>query len=210
MDANGANDTYTYVIDEEDRIVHVSDNWLAFAEENQAGASCHPDRILNQSIWNFVDGVEATHLYETMIKRIRQKHGAISFPFRCDSPDKRRYLELTMVPLNTARIEFTSRIIREEPRDVVELLAPDAARSDEILTICSMCKKVKLEPPDDRWVEVEAAVEKLRLFEKDVLPQLSHGLCRDCFAAGMAEIGKIRDSRLTHTGKTQEGSTEAE
>jgi hypothetical protein len=51
-----------------------------------------------------------------------------------------------------------------------------------------MCKKVELS--ENTWVEVEAAVISLKLFERNKLPQISHGLCADCFKAGMAEIEK--------------------
>ncbi len=34
----------------------------------------------------------------------------------------------------------------------------------------------------DRWVEVEELASVLRLFERDVLPGITHGMCPDCHA----------------------------
>src|SRR5262249_46498900 len=49
---------FIYVLDKQDRIINVSDNWLLFAQENKAGNSCHPDLVINKSIWEFIDGSE--------------------------------------------------------------------------------------------------------------------------------------------------------
>jgi hypothetical protein len=41
---------------------------------------------------------------------------------------------------------------------------------------------------DQSWVEVEVAVEQLRLFGEIILPQLSHGICADCLKDFMKQI----------------------
>ena len=52
--------------------------------------------------------------------------------------------------------------------------------SDEILVICSFCKRIRVE--EAQWVEVEEAVRLLELNEAWPLPQLSHSVCEACFA----------------------------
>jgi hypothetical protein len=178
-----------YIIDKLDRIISVSDNWLLFAQENQAADICHPDVIINKSIWEFIDGIETKQFYEIILKAIRAKNKAVILPFRCDSPDKRRYLELIITPIQQENIEFASNIIHEELRDAVEMLELGIPRGDELIKMCSMCKKVELS--ENTWVEVEAAVVSLKLFEKDKLPQISHGLCAECFKLGMSELDKL-------------------
>lgn len=178
-----------HIIDKQDRIIRVSGNWLLFAQENQAGESCHPDVIISRSIWEFIDGIETRHFYEIILKTVRARNKAVVLPFRCDSPEKRRHLELTITPVQQEQVEFASITILEELRDSVEVLKLGAPRTDELIKMCSMCKKVVLS--DDTWVEVEAAVVSLKLFEKGKLPRISHGLCNECFHLGMAEIEKL-------------------
>lgn len=181
---------FIYVIDKLDRIISVSDNWLSFAQENQAGEICHPDIIINKPIWEFIDGDETKELYRIILEAIRTTNKAVTLPFRCDSPEKRRYLELIITPIQQEHIEFSSNIIYEELRDNLEILELGIPRSHErFIEMCSMCKKVKLS--QNTWVEVEAAVLSLRLFERYRLPQISHGLCTECFMLAMAEIEKI-------------------
>lgn len=183
-----AND-YIYTVDKTDRIVSVSDNWLLFAQQNQAAESCHPDMIINRPIWDFISGMETQHIFEVALGKVRTIDKSVVFPFRCDSPDKRRYLELIITPAHQKSIEFTSYIIREESRDTVELLQTGIPRSNDIINMCSMCKKVELSK--GHWEEIEVALAALKLFEHLKLPQISHGLCAECFALGMAEIEKL-------------------
>ena len=177
-----------YVIDELDRIISVSDNWLLFAQENLAGVTCHPGNIIDKPIWNFISGDETTQFYEIILKTIRTKNKTVKLPFRCDAPKKRRYLELIIKPIWQGNIEFSSNIIHEELRDTVEILELGIPRSDELIKMCSMCKKVKLS--DNLWVEAEGAIVSLKLFEKSKLPQISHGICTECSKLTISEIDK--------------------
>jgi hypothetical protein len=65
-----------------------------------------------------------------------------------------------------------------DSREPVRLLDADCDRNDEFVTICGWCKKVRLE--DLSWVEVEEAVQQLRIFDALSLPRLSHGMCEPC------------------------------
>lgn len=188
MGLRNANNTYFYVIDKDDRIISVSDNWLTFAQENNAAETCHPNKIINKSLWHFIDGIETTQLYKLILNNVRKQNKSITLPYRCDAPDKRRYLELTITPIQLQCIEFISCIVHEEPRAPIAVLNPNRARSADFIKICSLCKKVEL--PQKAWTEVENAVIALRLFENDTMPQLSHGLCPECFALGMQDVEK--------------------
>lgn len=179
---------YIYVLDSNDIIVFTSDNWTAFAENNQAGDSCSADKVLNRPIWQFISGDETKHLYEIIMNKVRESKTRVSFPFRCDSPDKRRYLELLITPVGNDGLEFTSKIVREEERKAVVLLDSSIARSSSTIKMCCICKHVRLS--DGLWVEVEDAVVRMQLFDNNSLPAISHVHCSSCFDLAMAEINK--------------------
>jgi hypothetical protein len=42
-----------------------------------------------------------------------------------------------------------------------------------------------LQDPEE---EVEIAVQKMGVFEKDISPQITHTACNDCYAVVMAEL----------------------
>ena len=179
-------DMITYTIDAEDRIVSLSDGWDTFAIENQAPDSCLSSGVLNRRIWDFISDLETRHLYQVINGSVRSSGRPVTVPFRCDAPDRRRFLEMKIVSAKQKQIEYKSALIREEPREPVALLMAGISRSDELVKMCSMCKQVNL--PDGAWVEAEVAIAGMRLFEKSTLPGISYGICPKCYKVALAEI----------------------
>jgi hypothetical protein len=69
-------------------------------------------------------------------------------------------------------------------RERVELLDVGVSRDSDLVTMCSWCRRVLA--AEDRWKEVEIAIQLLGLFEGDSLPGISHGVCPECYARVMA------------------------
>ncbi|PKN96850.1 MAG: hypothetical protein CVU43_18610 [Chloroflexi bacterium HGW-Chloroflexi-5] len=171
-------DVLVYRIDSADTIVSVSDNWQAFADANAWSSLLRPENVVGHSIWEFIQGLEMRYLYQELFRRVRQGISSRAIPFRCDSPGERRFLELYIKLLPEGQIEISSMIRRSEARSPVRLLDEDTSRSAELVTLCSMCKKIKVSP--EQWAEIEEGLSLLKIFEADEMPQLSHGLCQYC------------------------------
>ena len=169
-----------YQIDSGDRIRFVDSSWLDFARKNGAAELAEP-LVLNRPLWQFIAGKETQHLYGLIFDAVRDKQKTATIPFRCDSPECRRYMELSIAPLPNDGLEIAASLIREEPRPYVRLLDPNIPRGGELVTICGWCKKVLV--PDEDWVEVETAVRCLNLFSAEALPQITHGICGGCQSA---------------------------
>jgi len=60
-----------------------------------------------------------------------------------------------------------------------EKMLQRSLQSEEVLMLCSWCNRVKIGEGD--WREVEDALEALQLFDEEKMPQLSHGMCNDCY-----------------------------
>lgn len=182
-------DVFIYRIDSTDTIVSVSDNWCTFADANAWGSSLAPADVVGHKLWDFIDNSETQQLYQTVFTRARIGKSGMpgrGIPFRCDSPRERRYLQLIVEALPDESIQLKSTILRTEPRSTVSLLEVDIARSTDMVTVCSMCKKIRVSP--QQWVEIEEGIARLRLFEVDSMPRLTHGLCHSCYEAVMAEL----------------------
>ncbi len=167
---------FTYGIDHQDLITHASENWDDFALGNKGDSSLR-NKILNRPIWDFISDAETISLYKSLVEKVRKKGVTLDFPFRCDSPDKRRYMRMRIQPEADAHVLFQSIIEREEPRQPLTVLDSGIERDDRILRICGWCKSIK---HDDRWLPIEEAVQKLGLMKQRVLPKLSHGICESC------------------------------
>jgi hypothetical protein len=171
------NKDVVYVIDDQDRLVCVNENWEQFASQN-LGEELLPSSILNQSIWQSVVDRDTRLIYEELFSRVREHGEKLRFAYRCDTPTLRRFMELQLHPLAENQIQIVSRVLRVEERAYTALLDPLSERSQAFIDICGWCKRVHVS--EDRWVEVEEAIQVLGLFDAPTMPHLSHGICPDC------------------------------
>jgi hypothetical protein len=176
--------TIEYRIDRRGLLNFVSDSWTTFALENSS-PDLIAERVVGQALSSFIADPETRHLYQTILDRVRSTEVRVVLTLRCDSPSLRRFLQLVISRLPDGEIQFLSHTLRTEPRESVPLLDPSTTRSNEFLSLCSWCKRIRL--PGDRWVEVEEAVTQLGLFHLDVLPKVTHGMCPDCYTKAMGE-----------------------
>jgi hypothetical protein len=177
--------SFIWTIDDTDKIVHVNDDWLAFAGENTA-PQLTASVVLHQPIWHFIQGQETSYLYKHIFTRVRAGVSPVKFPFRCDSPDCRRFMEMKLSLLPGAAIQFISHLVREEWRDPVDLLDASRDKSGEFLKICSWCKTINI--PGRGWVEIEAAIGALDLFGHHTMPRMTHTICDSCYEAVKLEL----------------------
>lgn len=156
----------TYEIDADDRIDAVDDAWLAFALANGADRLGLRE-VLGQSIWNYVRGERVRDLYRLLLDRLRLGGGPVTFPYRCDSPERRRFMLLRMEALDDGRVRFVNRVVREEARDRPSVW-DDAVDRLEPLHLCSLC--LRMETAAGRWEEIPTAIIEFDLFGPDNLP----------------------------------------
>jgi hypothetical protein len=181
---NSNEETFSYLIDRDCLIVSVDSSFKQFALENEAPELAQQS-LIGKSLFGFLCDHNTEALYRQIIERVRGDGRPVTVPFRCDSPTERRYMELQISPAEEGLLHFCSSMKRIEPRESVALLEQNSPRSDEILLQCGWCKKVNV---GDEWLEVEAAVERLQLFSRPLLPELSHGICGSCKSQLMADL----------------------
>lgn len=169
-------ETVTYGIDRYDVIAYVGGQWATFAEESETPSL--NDDLVGRPLWDFVSGDTTRHVYKDLIARARAGR-SLSFTYRCDAPALRRFMRMRMLPSGDGGVTFRSTTERTETRAPVALLEPGARAGRVIVTICSWCKRARVE---GGWHEVEVAVTRLGLFDGGPMPGLSHGMCDECEA----------------------------
>lgn len=92
-------------------------------------------------------------------------------------------MEMIISPSSGGYIVFNTRIIREEQREPVSLVNASADYKGQLISMCSICKKVQL--ADTKWVEIEEAIKALSLFSPENIPRISHGFCEPCYVKYM-------------------------
>ena len=64
----------------------------------------------DQPLWRFIADPETTYLYKQIFAKIRSGKSPVRIPFRCDSPECRRFMEMKLSLLAGDSIEFLSKI----------------------------------------------------------------------------------------------------
>ncbi len=181
-----------YHIDAEDRVVFVDDDWLRFAQENDA-PWLTPGTVIGSSLWAHITDENTRTIYQMLLAEVRERNAMMAFPFRCDGPECRRFMRMHITPLGEGLIAFKSQLLHIEARPPMILLDMRLDRSDEFITVCSWCNRMAL--PNQEWVEVEAGVIYLQLLDAYRLPQLTHGICSDCHLQWDRKVAEFRAKR---------------
>lgn len=172
-----------YRINQRDEIVSVSDSWDPFATAN-AGNQVTSREVVGRPLWDFVTDPSTREIYRQVLARIR-RGSTVQYTFRCDSPECRRLLEMTVTGTGNGGVEFRSRTLALEERSPQPLVGAATTDANDLLRLCGWCKRVDAHGD---WLDVEEAVAALRLLERSALPQITHGICPACFERMMAVI----------------------
>ena len=167
-----------YAVGPDQTITSTNQAWADFALRNDA-EHLLPQKVVGTRLWDHISCPETELLYKEIVDKVLREGRTVRFPFRCDSPGARRYMEMAVVPRADGSCEFVSTVLREEPREPVALLGESAPGQGDMLRMCSWCKKIALS--EGRWLEVEDAVRDLHLFALRVLPGITHGICPACY-----------------------------
>lgn len=167
-----------YEIDAQDRISFVDDRWGSFAEAND-GPELTRNNIIGRVLWSQITDATTLALYQKIVAHAREGR-ASRFRLRCDGVEDRRLLEMNVSGNTQGHVTFETDVVWQERRPPVSLLSRSVPRSINVLRMCAWCNKVDVSLGSDEWVEIEEAVRRLKLFELEQMPQLTHGICEAC------------------------------
>lgn len=168
--------TVSYCLDSEDCIVSVGGEWDLFASTND-GDTCLARDVVGRSIWCFVRDPALAAVYERVFTAVRRRQEPLSFPYRCDSPELRRYLRMAVFPENSTGLRIESAVERTEPIDV-PLAVKFAKRGATLLHRCSICLDLGLGGAE--WLPLEEALEDGRLAAESRPLQAIYSVCPCC------------------------------
>ncbi len=164
----------SYWLDADDAIVRVSGDWDRFAREND-GSGLYSADIRGKSIWSFISGDSSRMWLEALLQLTRLTGKPISRPYRCDSPDLKRFMTMTIIPEGSGRLRIEHTIISTVPRQapIYFHYAPKAAPS-RFYQRCSVCGRVRRSQAEP-WLEADELCEQ----DKAELSVI-YSVCGDC------------------------------
>lgn len=165
-----------YRLDSSDRLVYVNRAWCDFARAN-GGEALMPEKVIGRKFWDFIGGPSVRDVYQRLVETARAGR-TLRFPYRCDSSDHRRQMEMIVEPLPDGAVQITSRLLEEQRRPPIPLFDSNFPREQAMLRVCSWCHSIA--DATERWIPLETAVSEMRLLERCALPRITHGICPDC------------------------------
>jgi len=175
--------SYCYRVNASDEVVWVDSAWLAFAKENGAPELADVS-MRNQCLWQHMADEGTRSFYEQVHKRVRSTGKPLMLPVRCDSPNLKRHMQLTISPEATGTLHYESILLRVEAQPHLALIDMRCKRTAERMTMCSCCQKILIEPTG--WIEIEDVATALHLFESKSAPNLFYSVCPDCAQAAVS------------------------
>lgn len=163
-----------YQLDRQDIITAVNKAFWEFAHSNDGDAWLSPDTVLGRPLWDFISGADTADIYRQVLHWVRKTGEPLDFPYRCDSPECRRFLHMTVSPHSHGAIEWRSRVQRIEMRPCARH-PPSDSRSP--IFRCSLCNRYKVQ---QQWLEIEDVLGRGELLNLDKSPGIYHSLCSDC------------------------------
>jgi hypothetical protein len=170
----------SYSIDDRNRLISVNEVWAKEAEDSATPGLSSP-AILGRRLWDLIADPTIAHFFDLLFSRLRTgQTPRVTYSFRCDTPARRRLIQLSIVPTADQGLRFTTSVLATQERPPVALLDARQPRSGELLRMCSWCKRVPT--ANGSWREIEEAVPELDALDHGPLPAISHGICPDCQA----------------------------
>ena len=164
-----------YRLDGENNIVEVGGKWDDFAEQNN-GAKAFAKRIVGTQLFTHISGTTSRDFVWTMIDAVRKTGKPSVKSYRCDGPEIKRFMEMTIVPEEAAHVRVEHRLLRIETRSVRAAFTTGHGASGRVLIRCSMCNRVRAK---GRWLEIEQAVAANSAGAQDSYP-VAYGVCGSC------------------------------
>jgi hypothetical protein len=175
-----------YRLNSQDEFIYINEEWTNFAIANDASDLLR-EHVLFRPLWDFISDETTKQLYREILLLVRAGRST-TFTFRCDAPEYRRQMEMTIISLGDGVVQFEISSLQVEKRLRQGLLDRSAPRADNLLRICGWCNRVDVD--GGKWLEIDEAVTALNLFEREVLPLLTHGICGACLKSMRETIAK--------------------
>jgi hypothetical protein len=186
-----------YLVDEEACFLLVGrPHWNA--QVTDAPRRISPEALIGRSLFDFIQGDDVRRLYHKILAHLAlHPTETIELAYRCDSPGMMRQFRMTVsaVAAPTPNYLFMSQILRQSQRPPLPLFdyqALDSLVGDPtapVLTICSICHRVKGRSGSNE--DVLAWIEPEQYYREGGSSHisLSHGLCPACYKQYLVDVG---------------------
>ena len=109
----------------------------------------------------------------SLISSARVSNKSITKFYRCDSPDEKRYMKMTIWPEGEGNVSVSNKLLRVEKMRRTVTISYD---NKSTIKRCSICNKIYVE---HLWLEPDDAIVLGYLSEEDDL-KVIYSVCNTC------------------------------
>jgi hypothetical protein len=165
-----------YRLDADDRICEVGGPWDEFARANE-GERLLSERVIGTDFYSYISGDISRMYVRTIFGGVRALNREATRTYRCDSPNIKRFMEMTVRPESGGNLHVAHRLLRTEPLPATFRFVGHAGKGSDFIVRCSMCNRLKLR---GHWCEPEVFREHGPEFPEGAAPVI-YGVCSACF-----------------------------
>jgi len=160
-----------YTLDANDAIVAVAGDWDLFALAN-GGEAILAARIVGRRLDDFITGDVTRMFVRTMLMSARTLKREVQRPYRCDSPQMKRLMQMTITPRGSDWLDVCHCQLHQEPWQRPQpIIAAASACTGTFIKRCSMCNRIRVR---QEWGEVDEALPMAARLN------VVYGVCPDC------------------------------
>ncbi len=138
-------------------------------------APANPDEWVGRNLFNFIQGIEVSHVYRLLQERVLNTGVPVTFEYRCDSPAVRREMRMRISP-DDSLIRYESVVLNETVRPIP--VPTPSPKADVFIRICSKCQSYSLVSGSGGWKEIELILSEPELPEQF---SFTHTFCEPCY-----------------------------
>lgn len=157
-----------YKLDEADCIEEIGGPW---SEPNSS------NKVLGQSIYDFVIRHFTKRFLREFLMLARQTNLPRSRPYRCDTHNLKRLIEMRAVPMNDGHLIVEHRLLEVEPLPFNINFQMASKKSEARYLRCSHCNRLR-KKSTTLWIEPESGCDS----GSEILLAVIHTICADCRA----------------------------
>ncbi|MCC8997498.1 MAG: hypothetical protein LM517_10745 [Nitrosomonas sp.] len=176
------NQKLIYWIDKNNIIQKVNDIWDSSMDVTNWSDRACSEGIIGKSLLEFICD-DVTRMYvATMIDAVRVIPQTLFRPYRCDSPDTKRFMQMTITPEENGLIRVSHELLRCEPLRKTVLFKTTKSNVEPMniqFIRCSLCNRLH-RSDTQKWHEVD----DLDLISNkknycNIIP-VAYSICPDC------------------------------
>lgn len=184
-------DKISYWLDDQNIIRKVDKYWDQNMDVNIWTERASSKAIIGQNILSFICD-DITRMYvSTMVSSVRLLKKELCRPYRCDTPDLKRYWQMIISPVVNDGVRVSHELIRTEPllkkifckTIVTPLPLSSAPTGDKVKPNnnshirCSLCNRIS-RMHSDKWQDIDALAEDIK--GPDLTLSVLYGICPAC------------------------------